>query len=153
MKEIIKYQSDSGRIYDTREQAAAQDVLFAEQNNVSRLLPQAIDDGTRFANGGGYIQHTAEDMIAFHHGIRRLIAMEFGEDHDLVKAWDYGDVQTVGRHLNASNSNTYRLFLRFYSTGSDLREWGQPYFVKHPDVGQQTPWPNVARAGMKHWDK
>lgn len=153
MKEITRYQSDSGRIYDTREKAMTQDVLFAEQNNVSRLLPQAIDDSCSFENGGGYVQHTQEDIVAFKHGIRRLLVMEFHEGSGVVKAWDAGEIDFVGRYLDGSNSNTYRLFMRFYSTGDDLREWGQPYYRINPGKGDNKPWPNVERAGMKHWDK
>ena len=153
MTEVLKFKSDSGREYLTREAAMAQDRLFAEQNAVSKLLPQAVDDSCRFANGHGYIQHTQEDVAAFRHGMRRLIEMEFGGESEILKAWDNGFGSSVGRYLSESGSNTYRLWCRLSATGDDLREWGQGYYRLNPTEGTQKHWPNVARLGLRYVDK
>lgn len=151
MKTIIKYKSESGREFDTQSGAAIADELFAKQNEVSMLLPQAVDDSCDFSNGGGYVQHTQQDIDKFTAGIRELIVLEFGENSATLKAWDTGGPYgIVGRYLDDSNSDTYRLWGRLYSIDPRLREWGQGYYARNIPENPR-PWPNVERRGMKYF--
>lgn len=149
MKKIEKYQSDSGREFGDAASAMVADAIFALQNEVSKLLPQAVDDSCTFANGGGYVQHSQSDIDAFKRAMRRLIAMEFGESSQTLKLWDQDPTGFVGRYLDDSNSDTYRLYLRLACIDDQLREWGQGYYRLHPNEGTQTEWKKTARLGIK----
>lgn len=151
MQAITKYKSDRGREYATAEKAEAADKLFAMQQEVSRLLPQAVDETCRYANGHGYVQHTQEDVDAFVAGITRLIRYEFGDESECLKAWMEG-YRYAGRYLDDSGSNTYRLWSRWACIDSQLREWGQGFYKLNPHEGEQVQWQPVARLGMRHFD-
>lgn len=152
MKPITQFQSETGRIFKDEESALKHDALFKAQNEVSKLLPQAVDDSCEFSNGGGFIQHTPNDIEAFSLGLRRLLAMEFGDDSAIVKHWDAGNSGYIGRYLDNSGSNTYRLLDRFLAIDKLGREWGQPFYAAYPEDGRQKLWPNVSRLGIKHFD-
>lgn len=149
MKKIEKYRSDNGREFDNAADAMAADAIFALQNDVSKLLPQAVDDSCTFANGGGYVQHNQIDIDSFKRAMRVLIIAEFGEQSETLKQWDKNPTGFVGRYLDDSDSDTYRLYLRLACIDDQLREWGQGYYKLHPNEGTQTEWKKTARLGIK----
>lgn len=153
MTAIQKYKSDSGREFSTPQDAMVADALFAIQNEVNKMLPSAIDDGCDFENGGGYVQQSEADIIAFKHGMRRLIVMEFGENSATLKRWDENPCGFVGRYLDDSGSDTYRLYLRLCCIDDQRREWGQPFYAINPEQGTQNKWEKVERVGMKHFGR
>lgn len=150
MKQITKWKSENGREFDNSEQAQKADELFAKQNEVSKLLPQAVDIRCEFANGGGYVQHTQEDVNKFMAGIRELIANEFGETSDIVKGFDKNPIGMVGRFLDDSGSDTYRLWSRLYNIDPRLREWGQRFYAQNIPTDPK-PWPHIERKVMKYF--
>ena len=124
MKSITKYKSDSGREFKTIAEAEKADALFIKQNEVSMLLPQVVDDDCVFSNGGGYIQHSQEEVDKFTAAIRELIVFEFGGESDTLLAWDKGGpTGIVGRYLDDSGTDTYRLWFRLNNIDPRLREW------------------------------
>ena len=147
-----KFVSASGREFDDPKRAMFDDLLFGEQNRVSKILPQAIDDHGEFSNGGGYVQHTQDEIGAFIIGLRQIIEMEFGPNSETLKHFDAAPTGFVGRYLDDSGSNTYRLWSRLANIDSELREWGQGYYALHPSKGKQVPWPTVASSGMEFYD-
>jgi hypothetical protein len=152
MKAVTKFKSDNGRLFDTEEEARKSDALFAAQNEVSKLLLQAVDRSCDFSNGGGFIQHSKQDIDAFTAGIRNLIVMEFGDKGETLRAFDVQPNGFVGRYLDDSGSNTYRLWCRLRNIDSELREWGQGYYALNPTQGTQKPWPYLESRGMKYYD-
>ena len=151
MQTVTRYKANSGRVFEDEAAATADDLLFAQQQEVSRLLPQAVDDACTYANGGGYVQHSVADVAAFKAGLRKLIAMEFGEHSEALKHFDTNPTGYAGRYLDDSGSNTYRLWSRLAHIDSQLREWGQGYYALHPEEGTQKPWLVVVKAGMKFY--
>lgn len=128
MKAIIKYQADNNRLFDTEKEAVKMDEILRLANEVNKLLPSAIDDSCQFANGGGYIQQSPEDIKAFSKALSELIAFECGVSE--AQMFDEAPTGIVGRYLDDGNRISYRLYLRLCCIDANNREWGQPYYTK-----------------------
>ena len=120
MKEITMYQTRDGSRFESKVAAASHEQRLNEVDAAeSPLGPKWQDEDCKFANGHGYIQHSATAVS----GVRAHLKRITNNAHPRV--------------LDDGGDPAYRLFQRLACIDETNREWGQPYFALHPDVGDQ----------------
>lgn len=114
MKPITMYQADDGSIHATTLDAVARDHMIAECAAVeTELQMRPAPDTSEFRNGEGFIQHPT--------GTRQKLT-------DRLR----------GLGANRDSTGPVGLLLgRLWAMDAEDREWGQPYFAKHPAEGKQ----------------
>jgi hypothetical protein len=111
--------------------------------SINEMLPRAVDKGSDYTNGGGYVQQRAEAVELYKDALGEAIKKYAGEDL-AQKFMENPTSAYVSRMLNETDPLLADLQNRLHCMDSNLREWGQPYFASHPSQGKQREWPNVA---------
>lgn len=139
MKEVVRYQSDDGKIFDTAEAAIKQDAKAVSIKGAYKLLrPTPKNDGCDFTNGGGYVQQDALKVQEF----KRQIMLLGARHHEKMAEWAKNPIEVhpqsiVGRILSDCDSDLYDAWHRVMCMDDKFREWGQPYYAINPDKGEQ----------------
>jgi len=131
MNRIIRFQSEDGSIFDSEELCKEYETLCAE---VAKEVSETI--GFRpptlvFENGGGYVQHSKENVQRLKNSLYRWVARfhDFKNDSFLF----------TGRYLSDGDSPAdkllYKVWVRLDSIDVSFREWGQPYYAHTPGTG------------------
>ena len=134
MKTITRFLSDDGCEFDTETKCRAHEGLSNEVGAVLFSLPALPkDDGCKFANGHGYIQHDPEAFKAAKTALlrigQRVCPHKFIdnslEDPTVHPSW-------VGRIFSDNSRPLYAAWGRVMCTDDQFREWGQPYYANNP---------------------
>jgi hypothetical protein len=140
MKTREVFETQDGRRFDRREDAAKHEEMLSLVSNCNKQLPYVQGNDLDFLNGGGCIQHTGDDIHAFKEYLRRLLFMEGGDKY--VEMFDKQPDGIIGRYLDDSGSLLYRLWGRLANIDSQGREWGQYFYKLHPEKAKhQNPIP------------
>jgi len=137
MKPIIRFKANDGAIFGSISECRRRDELIEEVDKIMSMLPpRPDDDGCKFSNGRGYIQHDKSAFMAARHALLELankhrphnIFRQAMKDMAVHSSWPSriicdDDFLTPLCHA----------WTRFACTDSKFREWGQPYFADHPD--------------------
>lgn len=138
MKAITQFQSDDGTIFNTAEQAVERDVLVQKLAVImSQLNPRPKGD-MDFANGGGYIQQTAEALEKVKGQLLDLMAGHV--DQDLIDETRDGKRHQshIARYLDdGGQSPLLDAWYRLLFTDAKNREWGQMFYALNPTTGKQ----------------
>lgn len=135
MKAVTKYRADDGAEFADAAACATYESLVAEIAEVMRALPPPPkDDGCRFSNGYGYIQHDRATFLAARLALLRIAQRvcpfrwidESIADSTVHPSW-------AARIIGESSRPLARAWRRIECTDSQMREWGQPYYATHPD--------------------
>ena len=131
---IQKYQTRDKREFTNYELAEQHEKLLDRIDNVvSMLVP--IPDTCEFSNGHGFIRQDP-----------RLVQVV---KESILDLWD-GDLKTklkaknvpahwsiIGRIFSDENSPLQKPWYRLICIDEHGREWGQPFFARNPDQGEQ----------------
>lgn len=128
MKVITKYQAIDGREFNSEADCLQHESLLAQ---IEAILPLKAPNSCEFANGGGYIQHSAQSIQKAR---KELIKLAKKIDSYITEKTH---ITYLMRVLDDMNSPLTSLAIRLYCIDSQYREWGQPYFAINPDKGQQ----------------
>jgi hypothetical protein len=144
---IIVWKATDGSQWKDEEAARKRDALCADV--AEALLPLgAKPDGTDFANGGGFVQHTEAQVrrvrrelysIANVKGILKWWFDSQREDHaQTEEALKMGiHPSWYRRMLDGAHAPLDRAYGRLNCIDGQFREWGQPYYADHPDEAKQ----------------
>jgi hypothetical protein len=144
MKAITKYQANDGAEFKTAEECEKHEVLVARIDEImSQLPPTPKDDGCRFANGHGYIQHDPLTFIKVRNELLDLGAEQFSDGFS-YKSW-FAETKAgtrhnswVGRLLDDNGVRPLsRAWYRIMATDELAREWGQIYYALNPGKGEE----------------
>lgn len=139
MQEITKFKADDGTEFDSKSACLAHEALCAEIAEVMATLPKRPnDDGCRYSNGHGYLQHKPETFWKARDALlrigNRLSPHKWFEqalaDRTVHASW-------CGRLIDETSRPLANAWYRIYCTDQELREWGQPYFAMNPDKVEQ----------------
>lgn len=140
MKAITKYEAADGSEFETESRCAAYESLCAEVADVVAALPALPkDDGCKFANGGGYVQHNPDTFRAVRTKLLQIAQRECPHRW-ITESLEKGDeihASWAGRIISESSTPLWRAWNRIYCTDKQFREWGQPYYAEHPEAAEQ----------------
>jgi hypothetical protein len=136
METVQKFISDDGREFLDRDQCVSYEALCKEVAEImSKLAPIPDLPSCGFANGAGYIRH---DFVAAQQARRAILRLANSvmphkwfeqsiADHSTDPSW-------AGRLISEmSEKCIYQAWYRFSCMTKDFREFGQPYFARHPE--------------------
>lgn len=135
MQAIQKYRADDGAEFAAEVDCIAHEALCAEVTEIMATLPKRpSDEGCRFSNGHGYLQHTPEKFWPARDALlrvaKRLIPHKWIDqalvDKTVHASW-------AGRLIDETSRPLARAWYRLMCIDKDLREWGQPYYANNPD--------------------
>ncbi len=135
MKAITKYKAIDGAEFDTEEKCIEREGLIDKINTIMSMLPSLPkDDGFKFVNGNGYIQH--DKKLLFKVRIKLLNLMKpyirHGWIDDTIK--EKLNPSWVGRLLSDCNIiPLYDAWFRFMCIDKKHREWGQLFYADHAE--------------------
>ena len=139
MEAITKYRADDGSEFRTQAECLAHEALCAEiAAVVATLPPLPSDDGCRFSNGHGFIQHDPANFYAARTSLLKIaqrVCPHKWIDQSLADSTV--DSGWAGRIIGESSAPLNRAWYRVSCVDKNLREWGQPYYATHPDQGEQ----------------
>lgn len=136
MQRIQKFMAEDGREFMTEAECLEYEALCAEIDEVMARLPNRPDDeGCRFSNGHGYLQHTPEQFWPVREALlrigNRLIPHKWFEqalaDRTVHPSW-------CGRLIGEASAPLDRAWHRISCVDKELREWGQPYYSNNPHL-------------------
>ena len=114
MKKLTVYESTDEMRWDTEAECLERDRLMEEISGImSKLKPKPEDPVCHFANGDGYIQQDLETV--------QIVRAEI---HDLAVK------------LGKRDGPLHYSLGRLRATDSQGREWGQPYYARHPEEAE-----------------
>jgi len=138
METITKYKAFDGKEFTNKDKCTE----YEEQSNLALEVISCIHkapDSCDFANGSGYIQHEHKDVSIVRNELLELA--KFYTDHKWIQqSIDDHSVDTswagriIGEYCNESLNKAWN---RISCIDNQLREWGQPYYASHPNMGQQ----------------
>ncbi len=143
MKKKTVYIADNGTICGSAKEAKKIDASLKDIKSVKKLIggsPQ--DPHCKFANGEGYYQLDKGNVYQFDEILVKMIEAEFRSD-EMPTWWknssnrDKLNSYYIGRLLNDSDSLLYELLSTRLCVDSKFRRWGQPYFAKNENAGDQ----------------
>lgn len=104
--------------------------------NLSDLLDKDLsEESDSFANGAGYIQHSAEVVNKCQREFLNFCYEVTGNSIFNEKIVHRQGI--VGRYLDDGGSDLYKHWHRFVCIDENNREWGQPFFALNPTKGKQ----------------
>jgi hypothetical protein len=137
MKAIQKFKADDGAEFATMAACVAHEALCAEVAEIMATLPARPDnDGCRFSNGHGYLQHDVKNLER-----ARVSILKVGQRFITDPPWLQ---QTIDDPVGCHPSWAARLigdacprpveaaWYRFQCVDKQHREWGQPYYANNP---------------------
>jgi hypothetical protein len=139
MKTITKYQAVDGSEWNTKQQALDRDVLCERVKSIMHDWPKVNDEDCSFINGHGFIQLSEEFVMKKRTALLKLIAKHI--DHK----WVQQSLDDPGIHPSwvervLSDSDLKPIYVAWLNLGcidKRWRQWGQPYYAKNPDEGDQ----------------
>ncbi len=136
MKRIIKYKAIDGKEFENSEDCLNYESLIHRVDTImGQLTPKPNDDGCKFSNGHGFIQHNTNTVTKVKNEILELCKIHI--DHPWIQqSIDDPEVHSswVGRLLSDYNiSPLNNAWYRFSCIDNLGREFGQPYFVDNPE--------------------
>lgn len=140
MKAIVKYEAEDGKEFDSEKECLDYENLIARVNNIMKVLPPLPkDNGCRFSNGEGFVQHDKKTLRKVQIGLLKEIKKHV--EHKWVEQTIEDEnvhPSYVARLLDDySISPLSKAWYRFICTDKLGREWGQPYFANNPDKAKQ----------------
>lgn len=140
MQSITKFKADDGTEFYDKGECLAHESLCAQVASVMAELPALPkDDGCKFSNGHGYIQH---DPLVFWVAREKLLRLAapickhkwiddaIARPTEIHPSWPH-------RIISECSAPLSRAWYRFMCVDSLLREWGQPYFANNPTEAEQ----------------
>lgn len=140
MKAITKFKAVDGKEFNSENECLDYENLIKKVNNIMKALPPLPkDEGCRFSNGEGFVQH--DKTILRKVQINLLEEMKKHIDHKWIQETiDNENVHPsyVGRLIDDYGiSPLNKAWYRFMCIDKLGREWGQPYFATNPDKAKQ----------------
>ena len=137
MKEVIRYVSEDGSEFDTKEECLAMDELIREINKAMSSLV-TLDVGVSFLNGDGYIQ---QDVERYHKTWNALCEVTDDYFRDILKrplGYDIPFMST--KFIDECSPKALRCAWRRFERidPRTFREYGQLYFKNHPETAKGT---------------
>ena len=137
MKTITKYQANDGSEWTTEEAAMKRDALIVEVDQAIRPFgPRIVDEGCKFANGHGYVQHSRQSYAETRAALTTILLREFGPMPS-GESPDALHVSWLARFAGECAEPLHNAFYRLYCTDEEFREWGQPYYALNPGRGEE----------------
>lgn len=136
MREVIRYQADDGRVFESEIDCINHDETISKIDSIMSTLKPVPKDSD-FSNGGGFVQQDIDTVSIAMTRIVELSNIETSKEFNANPfAYRHGN---VGRMLsdNESSSLLYSAWYRFMCMDDTGREWGQPYFATYPHKGTQ----------------
>lgn len=140
MKTITKFVAEDGTEFKTESACKKHETLLVKVEKVNRLLRRAKDSSCEFSNGGGYIQHTSEEVTNFKSKLVKLCKV-YSKHEVFRQSLEFIHPGGLGGRI-LEGSPIYSIWMRLYCVDSQNREWGQPYYALHPTEGKQIEWRN-----------
>ena len=140
MKTITKYEAIDGTEFDHENECLKYEKLIERIDLIMHELPKRPeDDGCRFSNGGGFIQHDKATLCK-----ARIKILKEVKKH-IKHPWVQQTIDDENVHPSYVSRliDDYRIkplnsaWYRFMCIDKSGREWGQPYFANNPEKGQQ----------------
>jgi hypothetical protein len=132
MKTITLYQATDGSNWPTEAEALKRDQLCADVDDaMGGLKPRP--NGSHFDNGHSFVQQTSEAVMLAKRTLVRLCLQETGHGVFANPAEEIHPMSVAGRILSDVGGPLNTAWWRFACMDGQHREWGQPYFVNHPD--------------------
>lgn len=134
MKAVTRFLADDGSQWDTEAAALKRDALCSHVDEAMKLLRARPDDAD-FDNGGVYVQQEMGPWLA---AKQRIVDLAFAVTGHSVFAHNAEDIHArsvAGRILDDTGGPLAKAWWRFACIDEKWREWGQPYFVSHPNEG------------------
>lgn len=140
MKKIEKYKAIDGTEFNNENECLDYENLIKKVDNImAELPPLPKDDGCRFSNGEGFVQHNKTILRKVQINLLKLAQKHI--DHKwLQQTIDDENVHPsyVGRLIDDYNIRPLnKAWHRFMCIDKLGREWGQPYFALNPNEGKQ----------------
>lgn len=136
MKVITVYVASDGTRWDRREDAEKRDRLVEWVEEIMRPIGNR-PDGMGFSNGGYFVQHKIDTLtivrIQLFVATKSVLGKTIAE-HEAAgeKAMDFHPSWFM-RMLDGCDSPIADAWNRFWCIDENGREWGQPYYAKHPE--------------------
>jgi hypothetical protein len=138
MQAIQKFKADDGAEFRTEAECISYEALCAEVAEIMATLPaQPKDDGCRFSNGDGYLQHEPANLER-----ARISILKIGQRFIKEPPWLQQTIDTpagchpswAGRLIgDACPRPVNDAWYRFQCIDKQNREWGQPYYANNPN--------------------
>lgn len=140
MEVITKFKAIDGTEFKKESDCLKYELLIKRVDDIMALLPpKPNDDGCKFSNGSGYLQH--EKTVLRNAQLQLLeICKEYIDHKWIQQTIDDENVHCsyVGRLLSDYNIKPLNnAWHRFSCIDKQQREWGQPYFALNPNEGEQ----------------
>ena len=133
MKEVVRYKANDGDEFNSKNACLKHEEKLRVIKKLNKILcKKPVDKDCSFANGSGYIQHTVQNFIS-----ESCKALKVYEGKDPAKRWKENPRGWVGRYLCDGGSEFAALWSRISCIDPLNREWGQPYYVLHPNEAKQ----------------
>ena len=135
MKTIQKFMADDGAEFVFEADCVAHEALCAEVAEIMATLPKRPnDDGCRFSNGHGYLQHDPAKFWPARDALLRMAHRLYPHkwfeqalaDRTVHASW-------AGRLIIEASRPLDRAWHRISCVDADLREWGQPFYANNSD--------------------
>jgi hypothetical protein len=133
MKSITLYQAVDGSNWPTPLAALERDALCSHVDAAMELLrPRPSDPG--FSNGDSFVQQESGPWLA---AKQRIVDLAFAVTGHGVFAGIAEEIHPrsiAGRILDDTGGPLAQAWWRFSCIDDQYREWGQPWFVEHPNA-------------------
>lgn len=137
MERIIKFKAIDGKEFlEAMECVKYEQLIYEVQQILSVLKPLPKDDGCAFANGESFLQQDKTNVKLAKLQLLRLMKQYINhkwidqtiDDDKVDPSWV---ARLVGDYGIRPLCDAWH---RISCTDKEFREWGQPYFVKHPEA-------------------
>lgn len=129
MKEIKRYQTEDGLIWNTEEEASVHETLMGRVKEIISALGERSNE---IMNGRGYIQHDPKVVKKIKASFYQLALTQQGFDKSEGDENIPGEYW-IGRYLSDSNSALYNVWNRLQCIDEMGREFDQQFFKNNPN--------------------
>ena len=138
MKAITKFKAEDGVEFNSEADCIAHEALCAEIDEIMATLPRRPnDEGCRFSNGHGFLQHSTEKFWPARDALLRIGNRLFPHKwFDQSLADRTVDSSWAGRLISETSAPLWRAWSRISCVDKQLREWGQPYYANNPEKAE-----------------
>lgn len=139
MKFLKLWEARDKTRFDSAEKCREYEVLMDLMEEIGKILiPLPKQDSTNFSNGGSYIQQTAENVESFRMAVYNEAFPYISHLNVPETPEGLNPLGMVGKFIYECCPKTiYLQWERLMCIDSEFREWGQPYYAIHPDMGKQ----------------
>ena len=135
MQTVIKFKAVDGKLFDNEKDCIAHEKMIEDVKAAMSFLKPTPSD-TDFKNGGGFVQQCKEVVSKAMVRIVEIAGIE--KRPEFINdpfACRHG---VIGRIIDDSrNNHLWTAWIRFMCMDSQYREWGQPYYARNPEEGEQ----------------